>query len=133
MAEDQAWALDIMKAGFNKVYQPEAEVLHSHDYSVKQYFHRFFDEYQSHKEQKNYMEVKSIFMILPMAFALTMRDFAYIAKQKEYYFFKKIYWTFFALIVNINRMIAAYLGARYEHLPKWLYEKLSMQKRIIKQ
>lgn len=133
MAEDQAWAIDIMKAGFNKVYEPKASVLHSHDYSVKQYFHRFFDEYQSHKEQKNYTEVKSSFMILPRAIALFIRDFAYIAKQSDYNFFKKIYWTFFVLRVNINRMIAAYLGSRYEKLPKWLYEKLSMQKRIIKQ
>ncbi len=133
MAEDQAWALDIMKAGFNKVYEPKASVLHSHDYSAKKYFYRFFDEYQSHKEQKNYQEIKSFLEILPRAGALAIRDFAYIIKQKDYNFLNKIYWMFFVTRVSINRMIAAYLGGRYEKLPKWLYEKLSMQKRIIKQ
>jgi rhamnosyltransferase len=43
-AEDRALALDMLRAGYAKVYEPRAAVLHSHDYSPLQRFRRAFDE-----------------------------------------------------------------------------------------
>jgi len=38
--EDQVWADDIIKAGYNKVYSPRARVYHSHDFSPEESYER---------------------------------------------------------------------------------------------
>lgn len=43
-AEDQVLALDMMRAGYSKVFLPDAAVIHSHDYSTWQWLRRSFDE-----------------------------------------------------------------------------------------
>jgi len=43
MSEDQQFARDVLEAGYATVYQPESEVTHSHDYSLKHVFQRYFD------------------------------------------------------------------------------------------
>jgi rhamnosyltransferase len=40
MSEDQYWAADVLRAGYEVVYHPSAQVLHSHNYSVRTVFHR---------------------------------------------------------------------------------------------
>ncbi len=45
-AEDRALALDMLRAGFAKVYEPRAAVLHSHEYTPAQRFRRAFDEWR---------------------------------------------------------------------------------------
>jgi rhamnosyltransferase len=43
-AEDQALAVDMLRAGFAKVFVPEAAVVHSHDYSTWGWLQRSFEE-----------------------------------------------------------------------------------------
>jgi rhamnosyltransferase len=43
-AEDHLLAQDMLRAGFAKVYVPEAAVIHSHEYSPRQWLGRSFDE-----------------------------------------------------------------------------------------
>ena len=45
-AEDHALALDVLRAGYAKVYMPDAGVWHSHDYTTLQQFRRAFDEWR---------------------------------------------------------------------------------------
>jgi rhamnosyltransferase len=45
-AEDQALALDVLRAGFAKVFVPGAAVEHSHDYTALAQFRRAFDEWR---------------------------------------------------------------------------------------
>ena len=45
-AEDQALALDMLRAGYAKVFVPGAAVLHSHEYTPLQRFRRAFDEWR---------------------------------------------------------------------------------------
>jgi rhamnosyltransferase len=40
MSEDQYWAYDALKAGYDIVYHPAAQVYHSHNYSLRTLFHR---------------------------------------------------------------------------------------------
>jgi glycosyltransferase involved in cell wall biosynthesis len=46
-AEDQHLAVDMLRAGFAKVFVPEAAVIHSHDYSTLGWLRRSFDEARS--------------------------------------------------------------------------------------
>lgn len=43
-AEDHLLAQDMLRAGFAKVYMPQAAVIHSHDYSPWEWLRRSFDE-----------------------------------------------------------------------------------------
>lgn len=43
MSEDQAWSKEVMCSGHSIVYQPAAELLHSHQYGIVDIFRRNFD------------------------------------------------------------------------------------------
>ncbi len=49
-AEDRALALDMLRAGYAKVYEPRAAVLHSHEYGARERFRRAFDESRGVRE-----------------------------------------------------------------------------------
>ena len=55
-AEDRALALDMLRAGYAKVYAPEAVVLHSHQYGRRQRFRRSFDEWRGLREVYDWRE-----------------------------------------------------------------------------
>ncbi|MGA3361533.1 MAG: glycosyltransferase [Solirubrobacteraceae bacterium] len=58
-AEDRALALDMLRAGYAKVYEPRAGVLHSHDYGSLQRFQRAFDEWRGLAEVYGWREPAS--------------------------------------------------------------------------
>ena len=49
-AEDQLLARDMLKAGYAKVFRPDAPVTHSHDYRTIETFQRSFDEWRGLRE-----------------------------------------------------------------------------------
>jgi rhamnosyltransferase len=58
-AEDRALALDMLRAGYAKVYEPRAVVLHSHQYTAAQRFARAFDESRGLREVYGWREPAS--------------------------------------------------------------------------
>jgi rhamnosyltransferase len=55
-AEDRALALDMLRAGYAKVYEPAAAVLHSHEYGAGRRFRRAFDEWRGLNEVYGWRE-----------------------------------------------------------------------------
>ena len=55
-AEDRALALDMLRAGYAKVYEPRAAVLHSHEYRADERFRRAFDEWRGLREVYGWRE-----------------------------------------------------------------------------
>ncbi len=49
-AEDHLLAQDMLRAGYAKVYVPTAAVIHSHDYSPREWLRRSFDEARAMRE-----------------------------------------------------------------------------------
>lgn len=47
MSEDQQFAFDLISAGYSIVYQPDSVVIHSHHYTLKSAFQRYFDSVYS--------------------------------------------------------------------------------------
>jgi rhamnosyltransferase len=43
MSEDQEWSRRVLSAGYRLTYEPRAEVRHSHAYTIRTAFHRFYD------------------------------------------------------------------------------------------
>ena len=55
-SEDQAFGSDMLAAGWAKVYQPGAAVLHAHDYGAIEFMRRYFDEYRGLRESTGHVE-----------------------------------------------------------------------------
>jgi glycosyltransferase involved in cell wall biosynthesis len=55
-AEDQLFARDLLAAGFAKVFEPRAAVIHSHEYGPWCLFQRFFDEWRGLREVYGWVE-----------------------------------------------------------------------------
>jgi rhamnosyltransferase len=55
-AEDHQLALDMLRAGFAKVYVPDAAVEHSHEYSPGELLRRCFDEWRGLREVYGWVE-----------------------------------------------------------------------------
>ena len=68
-AEDQALALDMLRAGFAKAYVPGAAVVHSHEYATVAQFRRSFDEWRGLREIHGWVEPAA-----PLATALTIQS-----------------------------------------------------------
>src|SRR5271166_5295636 len=58
-AEDRVLAIDMMRAGYAKVFAPAAAVLHSHEYSAGQELRRCFDEWRGLREVYGWREPAS--------------------------------------------------------------------------
>lgn len=46
-AEDQFWARKILEAGYKKVFCPKAMVYHSHNYPLRSYAKRYYDDFKA--------------------------------------------------------------------------------------
>jgi GT2 family glycosyltransferase len=55
-AEDHVLALDMLRAGFAKVFLPDAAVVHSHEYSGRDWLRRSFDEARAIREVYGFAE-----------------------------------------------------------------------------
>ncbi len=58
-AEDRVLAIDMLRAGYAKVFVPRAAVLHSHDYSSLEQLRRSFDEWRGLREVYGWREPAS--------------------------------------------------------------------------
>ncbi|MCL2365865.1 MAG: glycosyltransferase [Oscillospiraceae bacterium] len=126
-AEDQIWCRKIIEMGYKKVYSPDACVYHSHNYPLKTYFTRFYDEYKGHYEIQQYRIVTSPLKVYPLAAKLTIGDIKYVMAQKSLTLKSKTYWIYYAARKNLYRVRAGYLGGKY-HL--WSdKKKLKMDKK----
>lgn len=131
MGEDQFWIKDILAAGYKKAYAPKAAVYHSHNYGIWNQFKRWFDEFRQHKKNQNYVGVSTVFKIPPLTLRLWINDVKFILKQKDYNFLQKIYWVVWIFFMDLARMCGEYIGGRYDKLPVWMQNRLSMQYEII--
>ena len=111
-AEDQIWTKKMMEMGYHKVYCPFAPVYHSHNYPLREYFCRYFDEYKGLYELHGYRIARRLLKVPLVAGAMIVRDFRYII-HTDLPLKIKLYWLFYALRRDIDRPVAGYLGGKY--------------------
>lgn len=116
-AEDQIWTKKMMELGYHKVYCPFAPVYHSHNYPLRQYFRRYFDEYKGLRELHNYRIVPAGRQIPRAVRALVKSDMNYI-RGTDLPFHKKLYWRMYARRRDFDRYVAGYLGGKYADMPE---------------
>lgn len=126
-AEDQIMGRDILKSGYKKAYCPKASVFHSHTYPTSEYLGRYFDEYRGLKESIGFVDKNvTFFRIIPNALKNFKDDARYI-KTQNYSDRKFLKYLWQAFIMSIFRQTAAYMGARYEKMPKCIINRISLE------
>lgn len=127
-AEDQAFGRDILQAGYWKVYEPRAAVMHSHSYPLLEYFRRQFDEYRGLRHSIEFFQTGGLAKVVLGAMKGGWADSRYILRQ-DYSIPSKIRWTNYAFAMNFFRRLAGYLAAREERLPDRVVRSISLEAR----
>jgi glycosyltransferase involved in cell wall biosynthesis len=110
-AEDHALALDMLFAGYAKVFMPGAAVVHSHDYSSRGWFARSFDEARAVQEVYGWVEPASARALARRVGALVKADGPASVGHHG------------------ARALGAVLGGRSGRLPAGLVRRLSLEHR----
>ncbi len=127
-SEDQAFGSDMLAAGWAKVYQPGAAVLHAHDYGAIEFMRRYFDEYRGLRESTGHVEP---FAPLPAArhvAGAVAADRRWMA-QREMSAAARARWTARSLTHHGGRRVFSALGSRAERVPAPLRRRLSLEGR----
>jgi rhamnosyltransferase len=125
-AEDQALALDMLRAGYAKVYAPQAAVLHSHEYTASQYLRRCFDEWRGLAEVYGWREPldpRRIAGQLRGELGATRRELSGLTPTRRR--------RLLAAAAGRHgvRTAGALLGSRADHLPARVRRALSLERR----
>ena len=115
-AEDQAFGVAMLEAGWAKVYNPRAAVYHAHDYGPVEFMRRYFDEYRGLRETIGHVEPFS-----PRGLAGTVRrqvagDRAWM-RERGWDAAKRARWTARSAAHHAGRGVFSALGSRAPRLP----------------
>jgi rhamnosyltransferase len=131
-AEDQAFGLDLIKAGYIKAYAPSGLVVHSNDLTLGEYMYRLFDEL---------MGLKALGMELPRLawirqFTNPMRgilkDARRISRDPSFSWRRKVYWTFVNPLFHFSKWRAHYLASRTDHNDSARLARYSLEQRRLR-
>lgn len=118
--EDMIYAGRLMQLGYAVAYVAGARVIHSHNYSARQQFHRNFDLAVS---QKQHPEVFGGIRSESEGIRLVKKTAAYLARQGKP-------WLIPGLFVTSGCKYLGYLcGKHYDKMPRGLVIRLSWNKR----
>jgi rhamnosyltransferase len=119
-AEDRALALDMLRAGYAKVYEPRAVVMHSHQYGPSQRFRRAYDEWRGLRDVYGWREPatpRRLVSQLRGELGPLRREGAGPATLAR------------AATDQLIRFAGAVLGSRAASLPAFLQRRLSLEGR----
>jgi rhamnosyltransferase len=125
-AEDRALAMDMLRAGYAKVYVPGAPVIHSHDYSPIGWLRRSFDEARALRDVYGYIEPSDIRRNALMVWGKVGADLRWVRARGG-----RLSPALAArsLSHHLLRTTGALLGARHSGLPDVIVRTLSMDGR----
>ena len=127
-AEDQAFGADMLAAGWRKVYNPAAAVLHAHDYGAVEFMRRYFDEYRGLRESSGHLE--------PLPALADAREVGRrVAADRRWMAERGVggtdlaRWSARSAVHHGGRRLFAALGSRAERLPAPLQRAISLESR----
>jgi rhamnosyltransferase len=107
MSEDQYWAHDVLRAGYDVVYEPTAQVVHSHNYSLATLYRRNRQSGASLRGQ-----------IADTPAAIARRGLGYIFAQVAYLLRSGCpHWLPYMLAYEATKAIGFSMGLRFGHEP----------------
>jgi glycosyltransferase involved in cell wall biosynthesis len=127
-AEDHVLAIDMLRAGYAKVFRPAAAVIHSHDPPPLQRFRHMFDEFRALREIYGHVEEVGWRYTPAVIRRGVRRDRAYLrARGASGAELDRA--ALDSLLYHSLRAAAAVLGTRADRLPRWARRALSRDSR----
>jgi rhamnosyltransferase len=105
-AEDQVLAIEMLEQGYIKAYAPLGGVFHSHDYPLRKYFKRKFDEYVGLRKSTGYIARVGTKDLYVGSIKATLGDYRYLLKDKDFGSLEKIHDFFLAPFYNFANRLA---------------------------
>jgi len=127
-SEDQAFGVDLLAAGWVKVYSPQAGVLHAHDYGPLEFMRRYFDEYRGLHDSTGHVEPFSGLATARYVRSQVAGDRRWMSEQ-GLSAATRARWTARAVAHHGGRRVFSALGSRAEHVPAPLRRRLSLEGR----
>ena len=118
--EDMYLAEKIITSGYRIKYCADSQVYHSHTFTLKELYKRYFDTGVFFKQNSQFLKYKSTESGLAMAKHALKRSL----EEKNYKVTLNILPNF------ASRLIGSQLGKRYEKLPKKLVNSSSLSKKV---
>jgi len=125
MTEDQDWSKRVLEAGYKIVYEPESVVYHSHTYTRKQLFKRYFDAGAAHKQVFGDNNHVYLLLIPVFAFIVCMLDLKFM-RQTGYRLAVTIKWIPIGIVHHLAEATGFWFGLHSKHLPAWITKKFTM-------
>jgi len=117
--EDTYVAAKMLKAGWKIAYAADATCYHSHNYSMKEEFERYFDIGVFHSRERWFIE----------SLGKAEGEGKRFVLSEQKYLLKHATWLIPSAILRTGLKLIGYkLGQREAMLPLWLKKKLSMNK-----
>jgi len=116
MSEDQQLSRDLLEEGFTVVYCPESIVSHSHDYTLREVFRRYFDSVYS---------LTLIFRNHGMGSSVSMGS-SYLGREVRHMIRHHPLWLPYYALYVAAKASGTIAGHFAEHLPLPLLRKLSL-------
>ncbi|MDQ3936078.1 MAG: glycosyltransferase family 2 protein [Actinomycetota bacterium] len=127
-AEDHVLAIDMLRAGYAKVYRPSAAVIHSHDPPPLERFRHMFDEFRALREIYGHVEEAGWPYTPAVVRRGVRRDRAWLRAQgRSGSDLDRA--TLDSLLYHCVRTSAAILGTRADRLPPAMRRVLSRDRR----
>jgi rhamnosyltransferase len=115
-------AIDMLRAGYAKVFAPAAAVIHSHEYSPWGWLRRSFDEARALREVYGWAEPASVPTTVLKLRGLVGADRRFTADNRPRFLAA-------STLHHGARIFGALLGGRSERLPAGLVQRLSLEGR----
>ena len=127
-AEDQAFGIDMLAAGWCKVYHPGAGVLHAHDYGWGAFMRRYFDEFRGLREIIGHVEPFGLRQTAGYTWQSVRLDLRWMrergAKDGEL-----ARWALRSTMHHGGRRAFSALGSRADRLPPLVQRRMSLEGR----
>jgi rhamnosyltransferase len=117
MSEDQEWSRRVLRDGFSLVYEPLAAVRHSHAYTVRSAFRRFFDSGVS--AEHAYVdgdESRAALRRAGIRYAREELSWLWRTGRRR--------WIPYTAVYELGKFAGLQLGLRHQRLPRWLVRRL---------
>jgi glycosyltransferase involved in cell wall biosynthesis len=125
-AEDRVLAMDMLRAGYAKVFVPQAPVVHSHDYSLVEWLRRSFDEARALREVYGNLEPTDMRRNVLLVWGSVGADLRWVRAHGGR---RSPSLIGRSLAHHLARTVGALLGASAGSLPGSVVQRLSLEGR----
>jgi glycosyltransferase involved in cell wall biosynthesis len=126
-AEDHVLALAMLRAGYAKVFMPDAAVVHSHEYSAWDWMRRAFDESRGLHQVYGWAPPLSPLVVARNLKGRVGGDWRWAAATGHP---RSVGLLRESGVHHAMRMAGGLLGGRSHRLPDWLARRLSLEGRV---